>query len=507
MKHINKVVLSVVLGASALTACTDNFEKYNSDPYAIYKADPSVLLPAMIEPVMYVQQNNSQMIDQMVGALGGYMTCSNRWGGQNFDTYNASDGWNAIPFNTTYENLVNIFDVEKATNKAGHYYAMALLLKASALMRVADCYGGIPYSSVANNSFRTGYDTPEETYKNIIADLRQSATILYQYSVAYPASRPLGNADPIYQGDYAMWARLANSLALRAAIRTDDRQAAEEVCESPAGLIENNSQNALVDPGVQGNPYQLASASWGDLRISSSIVDYMQGYNDPRMASYFTKSSFDATRYIGMRSGEAGFDKAAVSGYSQINATASTKMPVCLAAEVCFLRAEGALKGWNMGGSAQEFYERGIRLSMEQYGVDATTIEAYIVDDTHTPEGHANDPRGSKYNYDRQTKVKVKWNADNSQQNLERIITQKWIANFPLGLEAWAEYRRTGYPELAPAISNLNQSVITDMQRGMRRLRYPYTERDLNRENYDKAVQQLGGADNEATDLFWAKKK
>ena len=89
MKHINKMVLSVVLGASALTACTDNFEKYNSDPYAIYKADPSVLLPAMIEPVMYVQQNNSQMIDQMVGALGGYMTCSNRWGGQNFDTYNA----------------------------------------------------------------------------------------------------------------------------------------------------------------------------------------------------------------------------------------------------------------------------------------------------------------------------------------------------------------------------------------------------------------------------------
>ena len=160
-----------------------------------------------------------------------------------------------------------------------------------------------------------------------------------------------------------------------------------------------------------------------------------------------------------------------------------------------------------MGGSAQEFYERGIRLSMEQYGVDATAIDAYIADNTHIPEGHANDPRGSKYNYSRQTKVKVKWDADNSQQNLERIITQKWIANFPLGLEAWAEYRRTGYPELAPAISNLNQSVITDMQRGMRRLRYPYTERDLNRENYDKAVQQLGGPDNEATDLFWAKKK
>lgn len=507
MRHINNVILSVCLGAAALTSCTDDFEKYNSDPYAIYKADPSVLLPAMIEPVMYVQQNNSQMIDQMVGALGGYMTCSNRWGGQNFDTYNASDSWNAIPFNTTYENLVNIFDIEKATGKAGHYYAMATLLKAAALMRVADCYGGIPYSSVADQSFRTEYDSPEDTYKNIIADLRSAANILYQYSVAYPASRPLGNSDPIYSGDYAAWARLANSLALRAAVRTGDQTAAEEICESAAGLIDNNSQNALMDPGVQGNPYQLASASWGDLRISSSIVDYMDGYADPRMASYFTKSTFDATRYIGMRSGESGFDKSAVSGYSQPNVSASSKLPVCLAAEVSFLKAEGALRGWNMGGTAKDLYERGIRLSMEQYGIDEATISAYIADDTHTPASHANDPRGSKYNYSRQTDVKIKWDADGSDKNLERIITQKWIANFPLGLEAWAEYRRTGFPELAPALNNLNQSVITDMQRGMRRLRYPYTERDLNRANYDKAVQQLGGADNEATDLFWAKKK
>lgn len=71
----------------------------------------------------------------------------------------------------------------------------------------------------------------------------------------------------------------------------------------PPGLIETNAQNAMMSPGVQGNPYQLASASWGDLRVNASIVDYMTGYDDPRCEAYFQKSTFDNTRYIGMRAG------------------------------------------------------------------------------------------------------------------------------------------------------------------------------------------------------------
>ena len=89
--------------------------------------------------------------------------------------------------------------------------------------------------------------------------------------------------------------------------------AAEEICMSPAGLIDANQYNALMSPGVQGNPYQLASTGWGDLRASSSIVDYMNGYNDPRRDAYFTTSAFDHTRYIGMRTGEAAFQKGDVA--------------------------------------------------------------------------------------------------------------------------------------------------------------------------------------------------
>ena len=87
----------------------------------------------------------------------------------------------------------------------------------------------------------------------------------------------------------------------------------------------------------------------------------------------------------------------------------------------------------------------------------------------------------------------------------QRVITQKWIANYPLGLEAWAEYRRTGYPELYPCIDNLSDCGVSS-QRGMRRLSFPYTEAQNNKANYDLGVAELGGADNEATDLKWAKK-
>ena len=99
---------------------------------------PAVLIPTMLDAMMYVQQNDSQMVDQMVGSLGGYFTLSNRWGGQNFDTFNASDAWNATPYNTMFEDIyANFFDIEKSTSKSGHYYAMARLVRAAYCV----CYG------------------------------------------------------------------------------------------------------------------------------------------------------------------------------------------------------------------------------------------------------------------------------------------------------------------------------------------------------------------------------
>ena len=168
MNKLNKILLFVSV-ATFTVGCTGNFEKYNTDPYAIKSSEPSIVIPTMIEALMYVQQNDSQMIDQMVGSLGGYFALSNRWGGQNFDTFNASDGWNAIPYETPFLDIyANYFEIEKYTSGSGHYFAIANLLRAAAMMRIADCYGPIPYSQVKDGKMYVAYDSNEDVYKHII---------------------------------------------------------------------------------------------------------------------------------------------------------------------------------------------------------------------------------------------------------------------------------------------------------------------------------------------------
>ncbi|MDD7455972.1 MAG: SusD/RagB family nutrient-binding outer membrane lipoprotein [Bacteroidales bacterium] len=511
MNKISKVLAFCAI-LSVFGGCTKNFEKYNTDPYAIQSSDPSILIPTMMDALMYVQQNDSQMIDQMVGSLGGYFTLSNRWGGQNFDTFNASDGWNNVPYETMFLDIyANYFEIEKFTGGSGHYYAMARLLRAAAMMRVADMYGPIPYSHVTDGQMYVAYDKNEDVYKSIIEDLKNASSVLAGYAAAYPDKKPLAAQDAIYAGDYAKWAKLANSYIMRAAIRSNDAEAFKSAYESPYGFIADNADNALMSPGAQPNPYQLASASWGDLRSGSSIVDYMNGYKDPRRSSYFTISSKGG--YLGMRSGKGAFEKTAVSGYSMCAFSATDKLPVFVAAESQFLLAEAALKGW-ISGDPGQFYNKGIDLSMDQWKVGNSTMAdgsssrtAYIEDDSSVPASYENDPIARFPNYIRNTKVTIAWSdGATTEQKLEKIITQKWIANYPMGIEAWAEYRRTGYPELAPVIDNLSEGVITNPARGLRRLRYSYKEHTLNKDNYADAVKMLGGKDDESVDLFWAKK-
>ena len=171
------------------------------------------------------------------------------------------------------------------------------------------------------------------------------------------------------------------------------------------------------------------------------------------------------------------------------------------AAEVAFLKAEGALRNWNMGGTAKEFYEQGVKLSFAQWG--ANGADAYLADNTSMPASYK-DPAGLNTYSGATSQITIKWEDGDFEKSLERIITQKWLANFPLGQEAWAEYRRTGYPMLMPVVVN-NSAGVVNSARGARRLAYPQEERLNNAENYVNAVGLLGGADNMATDLWWAK--
>ena len=87
--------------------------------------------------------------------------------------------------------------------------------------------------------------------------------------------------------------------------------------------------------------------------------------------------------------------------------------------------------------------------------------------------------------------IPVKWNdGASNEEKLQRIITQKWIANFPLSTEAWAEYRRTGYPKLFPnRVNSSNGTIDTDEQ--IRRLIYSNIEINTNNIELQKGIELL----------------
>ena len=513
---MKKKILNIVLAAAVtpfLCCCTDNFEEYNTNPYEPHSLNPPMLFATMITTGINVQQNDNQMIDQMVaGPFSGYLTMANSWGGSNFNTFNQTESWNQIPFNTPFEKFYsNYFKLETATGGKGHYWAMAKLLRVNTMLRVTDCYGPIPYSQVANGKTAVAYDSQEDVYKHMFEDLDYVIQMLGEFVDEVGGLKPLEGYDPVYNGDYNKWMRFANSLKLRLAVRISNvspelaRTKAEEAVKSTRGLIDTNDNNAYVGVGAEPNPLWLVASSWGEIRINATIASYMKGYSDPRSAVYFTTSKLGGdSPYMGMRSGLEGVKPATYSGYSMPNYEQKDEMLMFCAAETAFLRAEGALRGWDMGGSARDFYEQGVKLSFDQRKVSGA--DEYLANAVAVPEPFIDPVNPAKCNYTPKTKITIAWNEGAStEEKLERIITQKWIANFPLGFEGWADYRRTGYPEVFPSVSNLSNGVI-DTNRQLRRLPFPLSEKQGNSANVSAAVSMLGGPDTGATDLWWAKK-
>jgi hypothetical protein len=169
-------------------------------------------------------------------------------------------------------------------------------------------------------------------------------------------------------------------------------------------------------------------------------------------------------------------------------------------AEAYFLRAEGALLGWTMGASAQTLYETGITNSLKQWGItDAAVINNYI-NSTSTPIA-PNDFLASPP----VTNIPVKWDAANVNVQKEQIALQKWLAMFPDGMEAWADYRRSRILKLYPVANSDNPDITNTTTQWIRRIPFLLSEKQNNGAEVDKAVQLLGGPDKVTTPLWWDK--
>jgi hypothetical protein len=522
------LMLFAICAGGVVTSCIENFEYYNThttnpSPEDMTTAEKvGTLFPGMLYFMHNFQENDNQMIEQMVGnQYGGYMATTNNWQGTNFGTFNPPANWVEYPFNKLFSGFyANYFKVKEITEGKGYIYAWANIVRVAVMLRVTDTYGPIPYSKMGEGKLMVEYDDVQTVYHTMIEDLNNSIAALTAFlSESAGKSNPMAEYDLVYQGDLSKWVKFANSLKLRMAVRiaaVDEDYAKGVMAEAIAGgPIESNTDNAFLP--TTDNPYHKAAFDWNDLAVNAVLSSYMDGYADPRQPVYMTQTS--TGEYIGVRMGINNINKEVYGStkFSKPNFATNSPLLVFCAAETQFLKAEAALQGWISGGDiwAEVYYLRGINASMEQHGVPAG---AYT-DCEDSPVWYA-DPIGGTGVLIRT--ISVSWDDTNANSNskLAKIITQKWIANYPLGFEAWCDFRRTGFPQLFPAQNNLgSESSIGPinnyayfptmyMSRLVRRLPYPVSEYNGNRANVEAAVaNMLGGYDNGLIDLWWAKKQ
>ena len=172
-----------------------------------------------------------------------------------------------------------------------------------------------------------------------------------------------------------------------------------------------------------------------------------------------------------------------------------------VSSRMAFCRAEGAMIGWNgMGGTVEELYNEGIALSFEQWG--ASGADKYIENDVLT-QAEYTDPQSVAGNHSAVSAITIKWNdGDTKEKQLERLITQKWLALWPNGHEAWCDIRRTGYPQIFPLAQTTNYGSM----KVPNRIPFNSDEYTNNRANVEAAVAAMGGADDYATKMWWQKK-
>ncbi|MBK7212588.1 MAG: SusD/RagB family nutrient-binding outer membrane lipoprotein [Bacteroidales bacterium] len=335
---------------------------------------------------------------------------------------------------------------------------------------LVETFGNIPYSEALNLSKPTPvYDDGLTVYKALIERLNTAIGNLDQENGSFDI------ADNMFQGDVSKWYSFANSLKLRMgiAIADADAVAAKAAVESAASkVISSNSQNAsmvYLSASPNYNPVyaDLVASGRHDFIPTSTIVDVMNTWEDPRRAFYFTM--LDGA-YVGGENG-ASNDFTAYSHVSDRIQLATFEGTLFDYAETEFLLAEAAARGFNVGGTAEEHYNLGIRASIEYWGGTTADADTYLAKSEVAYETAAGD-----------------WK--------QKIGMQAWLALYNRGFEAWTSYRRLDYPQLVAPADAVSPLPL--------RFTYPINEQTLNGANYESASTAIGG-DAVDTKLFFDK--
>lgn len=527
MKTIkNKFIIGIMgLGLLGLNACTENLEEINTD----------LNFPEVVPTNMIFSEANRMFVDNTRDGWWSarmtlpWMQYSAQLAYTEEDSYQyresqTTNGWNIIYRQT--QNLKSIIDFcenpETSVQMAAYgnldnQIAASRVMLAYMFDQLASHFGDIPYWSYGTTDpdfqalqideyLQPKYAPQSKVYADILKELKEASE---QFNTSEPV---FTSGDNIYGGDAVKWKKFANSLRLRIAnrIKSVYPEANSHINDAIAsGVFTSNADNAVhsfYSSSTEASPFwqTFFVDNRTDFATNSEFINLLKGESgdygvDPRLqkmaapigvepadvtSGNYSETS-DLSQYKGMPYGlPAG--RVADNGVVGLTSFVSAEILSPTYGEVLMEYAEVEFLLSEVNNWSQSNYEAGVRASMEKWGVAPSAIDAYV----------ANLPAA----------------------NMEHVITQKYIALYMQPQEAWCEYRRTGYPDgdilLLPGGTgnelNGDPYVFVPMMSGNviatdipYRVRYPQSELNTNANNYNDAVQAMGGADEINVKLWW----
>jgi hypothetical protein len=379
--------------------------------------------------------------------------------------------------------------------------AIAKILKSYIIWTITDRWGDVPYSeALTANTTRNvtpKYDAQKDIYTQMFADLKSAANSLDVNGASI-------SGDIIFSGDINKWKKTANSLRMLMALRlskvypnTGDIAATEFAAANAAGGILTNADNFQLTyaGGNLKNPYYALYDGRSDYGECKTFYDILTALGDSRQSVYGTSST--AFPY-GMSDDVARAFGTANPGYSRHLAatfrTPTSSIVIIPASIVLLARAEAIERGWITGNSRSN-YEDGITQSFAQWGL--TVPSGYL---TSASVDFASGT-GVTTSVGQNTANTIPASSKAATANkIDRIALQRYIALYPDGGQSWAEWKRTGIPQLQPTAEALGKQIP-------RRYVYPLNERAYNPDAVKTAEGKMpySGADNQDSRVWWDK--
>ncbi len=508
MKKLNILILLSVFSLCMInTSCDEGFDELNTSDIAINELDPVYVLNHAVYRTSshwdrHTLNYEISIVQQMVTPFGVSLAGAN-YNQENF-TY-MDNHWD-MNYENVIRNTVDVISKTKDDPSRSNVYNMARILRAFSGMVLTDTYGDVPFINAGlgyiEGEGQPVYDTQEAIYDYILSEL-EAAT------AALDASGRIEAGDVLYAGDITKWKRFGYSLMLRAAMRltkVKPAKAEEFVKKAVAGgVMQSNDDIAMVRhssnfPNIVGA--QLNGSEAANYYMAKPLMDYFHANDDPRLDVL-------AVRYVGAINGgtqtEAvatrdpadqigfpmGYDNNSIVpraeadgvgsfyGYTQFDRNTIGKQTapffMLTYAQTQLLLAEGVVRGW-VQGTASMYYENGIRAHMEQLAIHDANMSI--------PESEISNYIGA------QSLVAGK--------EMEQINVQYWVASLFNAEEAFANWRRSGYPVLTP--NPYPQSGIDGDF--IRRMDYSVSEYTNNLENINAAISRQG-PDKLDTRVWW----